>query len=110
MDSRIDLRELYENTTGLFSYKPVVGDVGLTLEITRDYADKIGAIYNDFVNPEVNIIIMDKDKTQTQVLKGTSICDGCISAYKKIDNIDNPCGIQDILNSIELIQSDYERE
>ena len=84
-DNIIDWEEFKENITNLFAYKPVVGDTGITVEITREYAKKIGAAYNDFVNPEVNIIITDK---QIRVLKGISICDGVLSAYKEIESID----------------------
>ena len=61
-DNRINWEEFKENITNLFAYKPAIGDTGITVEITREYAEKIGAAYNEFVNPEVNIIITDKQK------------------------------------------------
>lgn len=84
-DNKINWEEFKENITNLFAYKPVVGDTGITVEITKEYAEKIGAAYNKFVNPEVNIIITDK---QIKILKGISICDGVLSAYKEIESID----------------------
>lgn len=98
MDMKFDLEELKQNVTNSFSYTPKIGREGITLEVTKEYADSIGAVYNDYVNPEVNIIIRDN---KAVVLKGTAISDNCISAYKEIKTIK----YDEIYNFVNDIQS-----